>query len=194
MWVHPSLKTRQTEGEYYTLYRHLMKDEEKFIKYFRMDSRTFEMVLAKISKKISKKNTTFRKAISPRQKLMVCLRFLATGDSYQTIAFSYRLGHSTVQSICLEVCNAINEILLAEYIPTPCKEKWLEIANEMWTMWNFPNCLGALDYKHVTIQTPANSGSLSFNYKKSFSIILLALVDANYKFIAVDVGSYGKKK
>uniref|UniRef100_UPI001478F110 protein ALP1-like n=1 Tax=Osmia lignaria TaxID=473952 RepID=UPI001478F110 len=119
-------------------------------------------------------------------------KFLATGDSYQTIAFSYRLGHSTVRSICLDVCNAINEILLAEYIPTPCKEKWLEIANEMWTMWNFPNCLGALDGKHVTIQAPANSGSLYFNYKKSFSIILLALVDANCKFIAVDVGSYGK--
>nr|XP_034192161.1 uncharacterized protein LOC117609660 [Osmia lignaria]XP_034192162.1 uncharacterized protein LOC117609660 [Osmia lignaria] len=87
MWVHPSLLTRKSEGKYYTLYRHLMKDEEKFIKYFRMDFRTFEMVLTKIEKKILKKNTTFREAISPRQKLMVCLKFLATGDSYQTIAF-----------------------------------------------------------------------------------------------------------
>ncbi|KAK4883228.1 hypothetical protein RN001_006547 [Aquatica leii] len=117
--------------------------------------------------------------------------FLATGNSYKTIAFSYHLGHSTVQNIVIEVCTAINEILMLEFIPTPSREKWLQIANDMWRMWNFPNCLGALDGKHV-INTPSNSGSLYFNYKKTFSIVLLALLDANYKFIAVDIGSYGK--
>nr|XP_034192555.1 uncharacterized protein LOC117609903 [Osmia lignaria] len=137
-------------------------------------------------------NENIRKIITSQYPNDSLHLFLATGDSYQTIAFSYRVSHLTVQSICLEVCKAINEILLAEYIPTPCKEKWLEIANEMWTTWNFPNCLGALDGKHVTIQAPANSGSLYFNYKKSFSIVLLALLDVNYKFTAVDIGSYGK--
>jgi hypothetical protein len=36
------------------------------------------------------------------------------------------------------------------------------------------------------------SGSLFYNYKHFFSILLLALVDANYCFIAVDVGAVGK--
>lgn len=114
------------------------------------------------------------------------------GDSYKTIAFSYRLGHSTVQNIVLEVCNAINNNLLSEFIPTPNQCDWKKIAKDFWTMWNFPNCLGALDGKHVVIESPAKSGSLYFNYKKTFSIVLLALVDANYRFISVDVGSYGK--
>ncbi|CAH2083600.1 unnamed protein product [Euphydryas editha] len=192
MWIHPSLLGRKIEGEYYTLYRHLINDEEKFLQYCRMDVGTFEMILKKITPKIVKRNTRFREAISPREKLIVCLRFLSTGDSYKTIAFSYRLGHSTVQNIVTEVCTAINEILMTEFIPTPSREKWLQIADDMWTMWNFPNCLGALDGKHVAIDAPSNSGSLYFNYKKSFSVVLLALVDANYKFIAVDIGSYGK--
>lgn len=117
---------------------------------------------------------------------------MGTGDSYQTIAFSFRLGHSTVQGIVLEVCNAIISKMKDECIPLPKKEDWVQISNEFWEIWNFPNCIGALDGKHVVIEAPPNSGSLFFNYKKTFSIVLLALVDAQYKFIAVDIGAYGK--
>lgn len=102
------------------------------------------------------------------------------------------MGHSTVSLIVMEACNAIIKHLLSEYIAIPTREKWLTIANEFWTRWNFPNCIGALDGKHVAITAPANSGSLYFNYKETFSIVFLALVDANYKFIAVDIGSYGR--
>ena len=54
-------------------------------------------------------------------------------------------------------------------------------------MWNFPNCLEALDGKHITIRSPINSGSLFYNYKHNFSIVLIALVDANSKCLYVDV-------
>lgn len=74
MWVHPSLLQRKKEGEYYTLYPHLINDEEKFLQYCRMDWTTFEMILKKITVKIEKKNSKFREAISPREKLIVCLR------------------------------------------------------------------------------------------------------------------------
>ncbi|XP_071480101.1 uncharacterized protein [Diadema antillarum] len=50
----------------------------------------------------------------------------------------------------------------------------------------------ALDGKHVQLRPPANSGSTFFNYKHSFSVVLLGLVGPDYKFLYVDVGTNGR--
>ena len=72
-------------------------------------------------------------------------------------------------------------------------DQWDVVASEMERRWNFPNCLGAMDGKHVNIFAPARSGSLFFNYKKTFSIVLLAFCNASYEFIMVDIGEAGRQ-
>ena len=73
--------------------------------------------------------------------------------------------------------------------PTP--DRWKLIEEGFRIRWHFPNCIGALDGKHIMIKSPAKSGSLFFNYKGHFSTNLMALVDANYHFVFVDIGEYG---
>lgn len=41
-------------------------------------------------------------------------------------------------------------------------------------------------------EKPPISGSLNYKIKNQCSTVLLALVDADYRFITVDVGAYGR--
>lgn len=92
-----------------------------------------------------------------------------------------------------EVAEAIVTEMLALIIPSPTSEQLANNETKYASKCNFPNCIGAIDGKHVRIKAPSNSGSLYYNYKEYYSIVLLAVVDADCKFSAIDVGSYGRE-
>lgn len=59
-------------------------------------------------------------------------------------------------------------------------------------MWQFPHCLGSIDGKHIRIVPPKGSGSYYFNYKKTHSVVLMAIANANCEFLYCDVGTNGR--
>ena len=54
-----------------------------------------------------------------------------------------------------------------------------------------PHVIGAADGTHVRIKCSENTGSLYYNYKGFFNLVLLAICNGNYCFILLHVGQYG---
>uniref|UniRef100_A0A8C6SIV0 DDE Tnp4 domain-containing protein n=1 Tax=Neogobius melanostomus TaxID=47308 RepID=A0A8C6SIV0_9GOBI len=180
------------QGDFYHFVAELRLDSQRRHQYFRMSAEQMDHLLSYIGPEIYRQSTNYRAAIDPNQRLAVALRFLASGDSLLSLSFAYRLGLATVQNSVHMVFAAIAKIMLPEFLPKPTEDTWREISLDFWERWNFPNCLGAIDGKHVTIHATPRSGSLFFNYKKTFSVILMALVDAQYRFRVIQVGDYGR--
>lgn len=194
-WVRRLYAERSEKGEYHQLVREMkIFDKEYFFQHFRMGPDKFEQVLGYIAPKITKCSLR-REPIGPSERLCVTLRYLVTGDAQSTIAASYRMSKSSVSRIVKETADALwNGLLENGYLKAPRNESdWLAISEDFERKWNFGNCIGAIDGKHVIMQAPARSGSQYFNYKKSHSIVLMAVVNANYEFILVDIGEAGRQ-
>ena len=124
---------------------------------------------------------------------MLCSRYLATGESFQSLSYQFRVGTSTISKIVTEVCDAIWVTMKGRYMAIPnTSQEWQEVADNFFARWDFPNCIGSIDGKHIVITCPPNTGSMHYNYKGTFSIVLMAMADANYNFIYVHIGSYGR--
>ena len=159
-----------------------------------MSPERLDHLLSLIAPFITKERCRSRTPISASERLCLCLRYLATGETQQLLAFSFRIGRATVSKAVKETCHEIWEGLQGEFLKVPqTAEEWSKIADDFETEWNFPNCLGALDGKHICMECPKNGGSAYYNYKDFHSIVLLAVCDAKYCFNLVDVGSYGRK-
>lgn len=189
-WTRPVFLRREQLGEFKLVREMSYSDPELFHQSFRMSPIIFQELLSAIRDRIE--HFSNRTPISPAERLAITLRFLSTGDSQQTISTSYRMGKSTIHYIINETCEAIWDKLSATYLKVPDTNDWNNIRDDFWNLWNFPNCCGALDGKHVRIRAPANTGSDFFNYKGFFSIVLLVLCDARYCISVLDLGSTGR--
>ena len=192
-WQRAWIGRRRTLGFYETLLSELEREDRASYKQFmRMSPELFHEMEERLTPYLRKQPTNFRPPLEPGLKLAVTLYYLATGCTFrQGIMALFRVPHNSASKFIPEVLEAIVE----EYqhvIRTPnTADGWRELAHEFERQWNVPHCVGAIDGKHVAIRKPKNSGSAFYNYKKYFSIVLLAVVDADYKFRYIDVGGRG---
>lgn len=104
----------------------------------------------------------------------------------------FRISKTAIASIVMEVCSAIWNNFNEIHMKFPSIEDFKEIANSFLNKNKFPHCCGNLDGKHIRVVKPQLSGSMYFNYKNYYSIVLLAVSDSDNTFRIIDVGAYGK--
>ena len=84
-----------------------------------MSPERFDALLTMVKLWIKEKDTSFRQAIPADERLALTLCFLASGDSQQSLSFSYRIGKATVSKIVSETCEVIFDVLKKNYILPP---------------------------------------------------------------------------
>lgn len=120
-WVRDWIQKRETDGITQKLLEDMRKEDMNSIKEFiRLSYDQFNILLEKVRPIISKNDTNMRKAISAETRLLLTLRFLATGDSYRSLTFLFRVPHNTISGIVPETCKAIHDTLCAEHLKVLC--------------------------------------------------------------------------
>ena len=100
-----------------------MEDTEGFKEMMRMDFKHFNEILNLIAPHITLQEIIGGdKVISAAERLTVTLRFLTTGETFQSLSFQFRISDRPISYIVKEVCNAIVKYLVPLYLKVQSTE------------------------------------------------------------------------
>ncbi|XP_016841971.1 uncharacterized protein LOC100678195 [Nasonia vitripennis] len=133
-----------------------------------MNTDAFSTLYDLMEQRLRKQTINFREPLDPELKLAFVLWFLGHGGNVKQAALMFHIGTSTAYQLLKDICVNLVHVLNPLYVPKPTRAKWIEIANLYEQLLNFPNCIGALDGKHIDIEQPASAGS-SLNDASVFS-------------------------
>ena len=75
--------------------------------------------------------------MSVEEKLAITLRFLATGESYKSLWYRFRISDSAISLFAKPVCDAIYYVPKKKYLKMPSTEaEWKDIANKTFQRWH----------------------------------------------------------
>ena len=150
--------------------------------------KTFQFILRRIHHTL-KRQTLCEELISPAFRLGLSLYRLGRGDYFYTIAEMVGLAPCTVSTIVHEVNEAIVSCLweccITIHMPKT-QEDFKKKMLDMEELWQFPFSWCAVDGCHIPIKCPPGgqeSCKEYHNFKNFFSIVLMSMVDARYRFI-----------
>ncbi|GBP00147.1 hypothetical protein EVAR_74422_1 [Eumeta japonica] len=102
-------RTKQTMDN--QLAEMLAEPSGEFDNFVRMSNSDFEFLIQKVSPIVAKQDTDWREAIPVKIRLALTLRYLATGDSFRSLHYLFKVSSQLISRIVPEVCLALNEAL-----------------------------------------------------------------------------------
>ncbi|KAH8033671.1 hypothetical protein HPB51_015017 [Rhipicephalus microplus] len=100
VWVRQVFLDRAVDGDFHNLLVKLrLGDAAMFHNFMRMSPQQFDFLENLVRPLIEVRSTHLRSAISAAERLAITLRFLATGNSYQSLSYSFRVGKLTISQL-----------------------------------------------------------------------------------------------
>ncbi|KAH7961666.1 hypothetical protein HPB52_011193 [Rhipicephalus sanguineus] len=100
MWVREIFLSRAVDGDFHNLFARLRSgDTALFYNFVRMSPQQFDFLESLVRPLIQVQETPLRESLSSAERLAITLRYLASGNSYQSLSYSFRVGKSTVSGL-----------------------------------------------------------------------------------------------
>ena len=120
-------------------YDNLMVEPERehhgdFTNYLRMYPAMFHELLLRMTPRLEKKDSKWQKALQPGLKLAITFRFLASGDTYHSLSYAFRVPHNTISLFMTDVLQAIVDKYDDEVVSLPSTpDEWRELSEKFGT-------------------------------------------------------------
>ena len=130
VWMRSWLQRRLFLGQYEKLVAELRgEDLRGFRNYMRISPELFQELLERVGPRPVKKDTFIRKALEPGHRLAIALRYMASGDSYMSLSYNFRVAPNTMSDLIPVTCDAIIMEYLEEVMTCPSTpEEWKQVA------------------------------------------------------------------
>ena len=107
-WVRKIFQERKKYGLYHILTDKLrLFDKDYFFHFVRMTPQRFERLLSLVGPQLQRTTAKMREPISPAERLVLTLRFLVSGDSQESLCFSFRISRAAISTILSETCEKL---------------------------------------------------------------------------------------
>ncbi|KAK3883340.1 hypothetical protein Pcinc_012376 [Petrolisthes cinctipes] len=108
VWIRPYLTRRASHGHHENLMRELAEEDSIVYRNFtHLDADLFNQIVERVRPHIEKSRTFWREPSEPALRVAITLRFLATGNSYKSLGYAFRVAPNTISLLVPETCRAI---------------------------------------------------------------------------------------
>ena len=162
--------------------------DEEWKENFRMSKSSFFNLCDKLHPHIKKTTTIMRSPIDVQKQLGITLYYLSDEGRLRKTANAFGVSRSSVSIIIKRVTQVISMHLGPKYIKlSVTKEDVEDKVKGFYSVFGFPQCIGAIDGTHVEIKQPKLNSTDYINRKSRFSLNVQACCDHRYCFMDVVV-------
>mmetsp|Transcript_4994 Transcript_4994/g.9653 ORF Transcript_4994/g.9653 Transcript_4994/m.9653 type:complete len:458 (-) Transcript_4994:81-1454(-) len=163
-------------------------DDKEFKQYLRIPRKLFLRMVRELTPYFPRLPSQRPDTLSVGERLALTLAFLMNeGGGLQKVVKLFGRSVDTVRSCVADMCELICRVYFADVICLPTLSQIREISASLFTHRRLPLVFGAIDGKHFEVSggVDCNERQMLRNYKKYWSLNVIAMADHHYRFRSV---------